>query len=469
MSLSVPPGADLRAASFRDPAGFVYRREGILYRQVQRSFGEAYERLMAGGLYDELVQAGLLVSHEEVSLSLAASDGAYKVLRPQEIPFVSYPYEWCFSQLHDAALATLEIQRRALARGFWLKDATAYNIQFLEGRPVLVDTLSLEPYPEGRPWVAYRQFCQHFLAPLALMSCTDVRLGQLLRVHLDGVPLDLASRLLPRRTWLSFSLAVHLHLQARVAARYARREVSRECIEGRMGRRALEALIESLGAAVRRLRWRAGNTNWADYYETNNNYAPESMADKERLVAGMIEAVRPRVVWDLGANNGRFSRLAAARGAFTVSWDVDPSCVEENYLRTKRAGKRNLLPLWIDLTNPSPALGWAHAERLSFADRGGEVDLVLALGLIHHLAIGNNVPLPRVFDFLADLGRAAVVEWVPKEDRQVERMLSLRQDVFTDYRREGFERALSARFSIERTVPIRGTCRTLYLVRRKDL
>lgn len=466
MSPVVPPAADPRAASFRDPAGFVYRREGVLYRQVQHSGREAYDRLMAGGLYDELVQVGLLVPHEEAPLSLAASEGAYKVLRPREVPFVSYPYEWCFSQLQDAAAATLEIQRRALARGFWLKDASAYNIQFLEGRPVLIDTLSLEPYPEGRPWVAYRQFCQHFLAPLALMSRTDVRLGQLLRVHLDGIPLDLASRLLPWRTRLSFSLGIHLHLQARVAARYADREVPRERIEGRMSRRALEALMDSLGSAVRRLRWRAGSTEWADYYAAGNNYAPESMADKERLVGGMIEEVRPRVVWDLGANTGRFSRLAAARGAFTVCWDADPSCVEENYLRTKRAGECNVLPLWTDLTNPSPPLGWAGAERLSLADRGGDVDLVLALGLVHHLAIGNNVPLPRVFDFLAGLGRAGIVEFVPKQDSQVKRMLSVRQDVFADYHREGFERALSARFRIERAVPIQGTCRTLYLVRR---
>ncbi len=244
--------------------------------------------------------------------------------------------------------------------------------------------------------------------------------------------------------------------------------MSRERVEGRVSRRALGALMESLGAAVRGLRWRTGSTEWADYYEANNNYAPESMADKERLVAGMIDEIRPRVVWDLGANTGRFSRLAAARGAFTVCWDVDPSCVEENYVRARREGERNLLPLWVDLTNPSPALGWANAERLSFADRGGEVDLAMALGLVHHLSIGNNVPLPRVFEFLAGLGRAAIVEFVPKEDSQVKRMLSAREDVFPDYHREGFERALGERFRIERAVPIRGTSRTLYLVRRKE-
>lgn len=466
MNSVVSPSNVPVASSFRDPSGFVYRRDGILYRQVQPAGREAYDRLMESGLYEELTAAGLLVPHEEMPLSQAATDGAYKVLRPREVPFVSYPYEWCFGQLQEAARATLEIQRRSLAKGFWLKDASAYNIQFLDGRPVLIDTLSLEPYPEGRPWVAYRQFCQHFLAPLALMSRTDVRLGQLLRVHLDGVPLDLAARLLPRRTWLSLSLALHVHLQARAVARYARRDVPRERVEGRVGRRALTVLIENLRSAVEGLRWRAGGTEWADYYEATHNYSAEAMAEKERLVTEMMESLRPAIVWDLGANTGRFSRIAAARGALTVAWDIDPSCVEENYAEVRRSGMRHLLPLWVDLTNPSPALGWANAERLSFADRGGNVDLLLALGLVHHLAIGNNLPLARVGDFLADLGRAAIVEFVPKEDSQVRRMLATRADVFPDYHRDGFERAVAPRFTVERRVPIQGTCRTLYLLKR---
>ena len=178
------------SSSFRDPSGLVFVREGVFYRQVNVPYKDNYDHLMSSGLYDKLADNKLLIPHEEVSLDPATPDSAYKVLKPEQVPFISYPYEWCFGQLKDAALTTLAIQKRALGFGMTLKDGSAYNIQFLKGRPVLIDTLSFEKYCEGQFWVAYRQFCQHFLAPLVLMSYTDVRLSQLLRVHIDGIPLD---------------------------------------------------------------------------------------------------------------------------------------------------------------------------------------------------------------------------------------------------------------------------------------
>ncbi len=207
--------------SFRDPGGFIYERNGCKLRQVNRHYTDDYDHLINSGLYQELVAAGLILPHEETSLRERWSDEAYKVLRPAQLPWISYPYEWPFGQLRDAALVTLEIEHRALAQGMTLKDASAYNIQCFEGRSCLIDTLSFERYQPGRAWGAYRQFCQHFLAPLALMSRVDVRLGQLLRVHLDGIPLDLASRLLPWKSKLSLSLGIHIHAHCRAQRRHA--------------------------------------------------------------------------------------------------------------------------------------------------------------------------------------------------------------------------------------------------------
>ncbi|MCK4351645.1 MAG: SAM-dependent methyltransferase, partial [Candidatus Krumholzibacteria bacterium] len=208
------------SGSFRDPNGFLYFKDGILYRQINGGYREEYELLIRSGLYDDLSRDGLLVRHEEVDDSLALTDGAFRVIRPELVPFVSYPYEWSFGQLKEAALLTLAIQKKALEAGMSLKDATAYNVQFAGFRPLFIDTLSFELYQEGRPWVAYRQFCQHFLAPLALMSYTDIRMNQLARIHIDGVPLDLASRLLPWKTRLRFSIFTHVHLHARYQRRY---------------------------------------------------------------------------------------------------------------------------------------------------------------------------------------------------------------------------------------------------------
>jgi ribosomal protein L11 methylase PrmA len=451
-------------SSFRDPSGFIFWRGGRPFRQVNHEARPDYDRLMASGLYGELVDAGLLVAHEEVDEAPHAPSLAYRVLRPDPIPFVAYPYEWCFGQLKAAALATLEIQRRAVARGMSLKDASGFNIQFRGWRPVFIDTLSFESYREGSPWVAYRQFCQHFLAPLALMSRVDPRLNQLLRTNLDGVPLALAARLLRRRTWLNPGLLLHLHLHARAKQAF---DPSAEKPKGRpFPKTALLGMLDSLGSTVKGLRWEPSGTEWVDYY-TDTNYTEAALADKERLVGTFLDRIAPRTAWDLGANTGRFSRLASARGAGTVAFDVDPAAVERNYREATRRGEERLLPLVLDLTNPSPGLGWANRERLSIRDRG-PADVVLALALVHHLAIGNNVPLTKVAELLADLGRSLIIEFVPKSDSQVRRLLVVREDIFPGYTRAVFEAALAAHFSTEAVEPIAGTERTLYLLRRRE-
>ena len=221
-------GSRQLSASFRDPSGFLFTRNGILYRQINRAYAEDYARLMDSGLYEKLVKANLLIPHVEVDQAPAEKEAAFKVVQPERAPFISYPYEWSFSQLKDAALATLSIHKRALKLGMSLKDASAYNIQFVRGKAMLIDTLSFEIYKEGEPWIAYKQFCQHFLAPLALMSYRDIRLNQLLRIYIDGVPLDLASALLPFRTKLNFGLLTHIHVHADSQKRYSNKVVERK-------------------------------------------------------------------------------------------------------------------------------------------------------------------------------------------------------------------------------------------------
>ncbi|HHY86921.1 MAG TPA: class I SAM-dependent methyltransferase [Verrucomicrobia bacterium] len=456
--------AERCGASFRDPGGFVFRREGVYYRQVNDACRADYDLLMSSGLYSKLTSEGLLIPHEEEPAP-GAGPSAYKVIRPRQLAFVGYPYEWSFSQLKDAALLTLRVQKIAMAAGLSLKDASAYNVQLHEGRPIFIDTLSFEKYDETKPWVAYRQFCQHFLAPLALMAHKDIRLGQLLRIYIDGIPLPLASRLLPWRTVWNIGLTIHLHLHARSQEKYADNPRSLRQNNRPFRRPHLEALLGSLETTIRRLRWRGGDTEWADYYEANNNYGAEGLEAKARIVGRLLSLAQPRTVWDLGANTGRFSRVAAQAGASTVvSWDIDPSCVEANYRQVTRHRESAIVPLLLDLTNPTPSLGWANAERMSMAERG-PADAVLALGLIHHLAIGNNVPLPHVAAFLARLGRHLVIEWVPREDSQVMRLLASRKDVFSSYTQSAFEQSFGEFFRIECSEPVPGTLRTLYLMK----
>lgn len=397
-------------SSFRDPAGSVFLRDGVIYCGVRPGGRSHFETFISSGLYQELVAENLLVPHAETPLK--EEEEFYKVIRPEEIPFISYPYEWSFSQLQDVALATLEIQERALRHGMTLVDASAYNIQFLCGRPVLIDTLSLRQRVDGQPWTAYRQYYKHFLAPLAVMSFRDVRLSQLLRVHLDGLPLDLAVALLPLASKRRPSLPLHLHLHARSQRNHDRRDV--KVTAKKVGRQALLGLIDSLKSGTRKLHWNASGTEWADYYE-DTNYTPEGSREKLKAVEEFVKEVRPRTVWDLGGNDGRFSRVSAAAGARTVSFDIDPACIEKNYLRVRSEKETNVLPLLMDPTNPSPGAGWESLERMTVSERG-PADGVLALALIHYLAIGNNLPFPLTARFFARAGRHLLIEFVPKSD-----------------------------------------------------
>jgi ribosomal protein L11 methylase PrmA len=449
-------------ASFRDPSGFLFTRDGVLYRQVNQVYADDYARLMESGLYDKLIKAGLLVPHKEVNVEPAEPGIAFKIIAPERIPFIAYPYEWSFSQLKDAALATLSIQKRALKAGMSLKDASAYNIQFRDGRPTLIDTLSFEVYKEGEPWVAYRQFCQHFLAPLALMSQVDIRLGQLLRVHIDGVPLDLASRLLPFGTRLDFGLLTHIHLHARAQAQFADKAIERPQSNRGMSMNALLGLVESLEGTIHKLTWRPAGTEWGNYYDITN-YSEGAFEHKKQLVSDWTARIHPATVWDLGANTGVFSRLAGAQGIFTVAFDVDPAAVEQNYRQVKAAKERNILPLVLDLTNPSPSIGWSNEERESLVERA-PAGMVYALAVIHHLAISNNVPLSQLAEFLHGLGRWLIIEFVPKSDSQVQKLLKSRLDIFDQYTRDGFERVFNLHFTIQEKIQVSDSERFLYLM-----
>jgi len=455
--------SEILTASFRDPSGFLFRHEGTLYRQINRVYADDYRLLNDSGLYERLVEKRLLIPHSTAPMDLAVTDQAHGIIQPEPVPFISYPYEWSFSQLKDAALTTLRIQKLALKKGLTLKDASAYNIQFHHGKPLIIDTLSFTAYHEGEPWVAYRQFCQHFLAPLALMALKDIRLGSLLRTGLDGVPLDLAAALLPMRARLSPGLLMHLYAHASSQKKHEDRRESAKST--RVSLKALLGIIDSLRGTIKKLVWRPAGTEWGAYY-SDTNYSDEALSHKRDLVKELLGRTDAESVWDLGANNGFFSRVASEQGIPTVAFDIDPTAVEHNWREVKEKGEDGILPLLMDLTNPSPDLGWDHAERASFLGRG-PVDAVFALALIHHLAISNNVPLSRLAGFFARAGRWLIIEFVPKSDSQVKRLLATREDVFPDYTQEGFEAAFGGLFEIVAVENVEGSERILYLLKRR--
>ena len=451
----------IESSSFRDPSGFLFHQDNVLYRQINKSYKENYQILVNSGLYENLIKKKLLVSHDEVSLEPKTDDG-FVVIKPEKIPFISYPYEWSFSQLKDAALTTLEIQKIAKNHNMMLKDASAYNIQFKNGKPILIDTLSFEKYVEGEYWKAYKQFCQHFFAPLSLMSHKDIRLNQLLRIYIDGIPLDLTSKLLPMKTKTTFSILTHIHAHAKSQKHYEGKKI--DVKQRKISSRSLDGIIESLYSGIKKMNWATEETEWGNYY-SDTNYSEKSFDEKKNIILEFLKEFNPQTVWDLGANTGLFSRISSNLNIPTVSFDIDPVAVEKNYLECVNNNETQILPLLLDLSNPSGSIGWSSDERMSFIQRG-PVDAVMALALIHHLVISNNIPLKKLAKFFSKICNFLVIEFIPKTDSQIGRLLVTREDIFTDYTKENFEIDFKNYFTILKSIDIVNSERTMYIMKK---
>ncbi|MDB5251274.1 MAG: Nodulation protein noeA [Flaviaesturariibacter sp.] len=462
--------AQREPSSFRDRSGYIFYEGEKVFRVVGNSYKKEYDQLHSSGLYKHLTENGLLIAHEEVPADLwpahLASSDVYKLVQVPTLPFVSYSYEWSFQQLKEAALLTVQIQLAALAHGMTLKDASSFNVQFSGGKPLFIDTLSFEEYEEGRPWVAYRQFCTHFLAPLSLISLVSPDLRRLSQLSVEGIPLSLTSRLLPRKTRFSPFFQMHIHLHAKLENKYSGDVQASKKVTRSLSKTRLTAIISHLQSGVNSLQLPVSKTEWSDYYE-QFSYSDASIEHKKTLVREWAGEIMPARTWDLGCNTGLFSEVVQAVSGQVVSFDIDYMAIEKFYAALKKKPYTNVLPLVLDLGNPTPAIGWANLERKSFADRG-PADLILSLALIHHLCLGNNVPLGHVASLFAKLARHLVIEFVPKSDPQSQRLLVTRADVFDDYHKEGFEAAFGEYFTIRKRELISGTERTLYLMTCKS-
>ncbi|MEW6654238.1 MAG: SAM-dependent methyltransferase [Bacteroidota bacterium] len=466
----------------RDPSGFIFKHNGVIYRAINYSYQKDYEHLIQSGLYEKVVSEDLLIRHTETALENSfdtgnAFDSCYKIIKPVEVEFLSYPYEWSFEQLKDAAITTLLLQKHALDYNMSLKDASAYNIQFLDCKPILIDTLSFEIYKEGSPWIAYKQFCQHFLAPLLLMKYKDVRFHRVTGGFTDGVPLDLANSLLPLRCKLNLKIFLHISLHSKAQKRFTNKKIDLQ--KNRFPKKAFYGLVEHLMSLVKNLelgytkskKLSDKNSHWLKYYEEgilNTDY----LNRKIRLITNILEKEKFLTLWDLGSNIGMISKIAVEKNIRVVCFDLDPLVINEIYLDCKTRGESNVLPLIMDLVNPSSSSGWMLSERSSFMERTLP-DMVMALALIHHLAIANNIPLASLAEFFSKISKKLLIEFVPKNDPNVKLLLRNREDIFTQYDQINFEKEFEKYFrilsceQIETSDPKSSAGRVLYLMEIK--
>ncbi|OGG09829.1 hypothetical protein A2154_00460 [Candidatus Gottesmanbacteria bacterium RBG_16_43_7] len=450
------------SSSFRDPDGFVFSVKGEIYRAIRDTYRLNYEFFINSGLYEHLKSLNYIIPHQDIKFPKVGSD-IFKIIKPQKIPYVSYPYEWTFSELKDAALLTLRIELEALKYKMSLKDGSGYNIQFLNGKPVFIDTTSFEIYRENTPWTAYGQFCRHFLSPLSLMAYKDPFFNQIQRLYLDGISLDKVSRLLPFRSYFNLPIFIHIHLHAKSSQLYKNKTVFKQNQKFTLA--AFNGIVKNLITAVENLKWRRGDMHWSTYYDSLS-YSPEAFRSKNMIFDKYLKLALPESLIDIGANTGHFSKIAAKKGIFTIALDNDPVVMDCLYQECQINNIRNLMPLVVDITNPSPDLGWENEERISLLKRG-PVSMVSMLAVVHHLAIRQNIPFEMISKFLASLCRWLIIEFIPKDDVMVQKLLSNRKDIFFQYNQKHFEKVFSQRFIRLNQTKIADSNRVMYLFKNK--
>jgi hypothetical protein len=448
-------------ASFRDPSGYVFEKDGIIYRFVSQNYREHYNHLFDSGLYNELTNAGLLLPFEEIAQP-DLTDNCYKIIKPQRIPFLNYAKEWCFEQLKDAALTTLRICRRSLLKGMILKDATHLNIQFVHGKAQLIDSLSFEKYDSGNGWIAYRQFCENFLNPLMLNSYCGTEVHRILLAWPEGITAAETAALLPFKSNFSLAVFLHVHLQKKVRRKKNTDEKEKDNKSLSSGQ--IIRIIDHLESYISKLKPRSVKSAWQDYY-SNTILSQEYLNDKKEIINTWLNEIPYHSVCDFGSNSGEFSKLCK-HDALVISTDADSHCINDLYLSVKKEKRSNIVPLIVDLNHPAPSSGWENMEQKSFIERS-DFDLGLALALVHHLAVGKNIPLGNIANFFASRVSYLIIEFVPKTDPKVIEMLNSKEDIYHNYNLESFEESFLPFFSVKTKKTVGNSERTLFLMKRK--
>lgn len=471
ITLNYEPG------SYRDRDGRVfYDASGTVCRALSTSAWNEWNVVRDTQFFRQaLADQQVIFTQEHLAEPLvlqAVAGGWAGVLQHASIPFVSYPYEWSFGMLQDAALLHLDLLSAAIEEDVILKDGTAYNIQWMGARPVFIDIASFERLAAGQAWAGYRQFCQTFLYPLLLQSYKNIPFHPWLRGALDGITPQECRNLMSVRDFFRSGVAAHVYLHSWLQSRPAidRVDTPRALSSAGFHKDLIRNNVRGLRKVIQRLRWSPTASTWSDYSDSNS-YSTDDRQAKDDFVRQTIHSRRWELVWDVGCNTGTYARIAAENAQQVVAMDADHQAVEKLYQQLKSdavTGGGNILPLVNNLVDPSVGLGWRGIERKALVDRG-RPDLVLCLALVHHLVIGHGVPLRELLASFAELGTSLVIEFVTKQDPMVQKLLRGRRDNYDDYEIDVFERLLNEMFDVVRSEPLQSGTRTLYFAEPRSV
>lgn len=464
--------------SFRDRNNRVYDDGVRIVRGVSKDALANWTALSSMRFFKDLLAEFKIVGTELVDPAI--SGGALELggewpahLGHERVPFVTYPYEWSFGMLRDAALLQLELIERAIESGWTMKDATAYNIQWIGCRPVFIDVPSFQPYVAGEPWVGYRQFCMMFLYPLMLQAYRGIDFQPFLRSNLEGIDPATANNLLSGRHRLRKGVLTHVYLHSKMQSRHSdadlveARSLTEESSRSPTKRKKLRhteamvlGVIQGLRRIVANLRRVRQTTTWGNY-DTDHSYGRASFVVKTAFVEKAVSNRHRRLVWDLGCNTGTFSKICAQYSDYVVSVDGDSEAIDRFYESEQASLESRICPLIMNLANISPGQGWRGRERKAF-DKRGRPDLILCLALIHHIVISANIPLAEFLDWLREFDCEVIIEFVGPDDDMSKLLLRNKVNQHDDLTEPMFARLISSRFDIVSEEALKGGHRKLY-------
>ena len=451
-------------SSFRDPSGCIFTKEGKFYRKIFPPYFKEFDHVEESGLYKDLTEKELLVPHKLIERSAESI-----TIMPETIPFISYPSEWSFEALKEASLLHMKINTMAMNFGMILKDASAYNVQFVGSRPIFIDTLSFSFYKDGYPWDAFGQFCRHFIAPLLLMKYRSLDFNKILTSFLDGIPLEMASELLPKRTHFNVFIKTNIHLHSRIIRKNQDASVRKTI---KLSRKKLLNIFDYTYSFLSDLKYSNKLSEWGNYYDSTN-YTSRAFEEKNNTILSWLNEIRAHKIWDAGGNDGYFSRKVSSGREIIITSDIDPIAVDRSFVLNKDSrAPKNILSLLVDLTNPTPSFGFENKERISFLERIREfsLDCSLALALIHHLSISNNCSFGMISKMFSSVSKYLIIEFVDRKDPHCARVLENmgeKKHLFNFYNKDNFEKDFERVFFLRRVERIPGHFRTLYLMESK--
>ncbi len=466
------PALSADGGSFKDPAGRVYRLateagESRILRGLNDAAATTMARLLSEPFFRRLVAdrdvvKTMLLDDADPTARRVMAESWAVVAEHDAVPFVTQPYEWPFAMLKDAALLQLRLLETSVQNGWILKDATPFNIQWMGTRPVFIDVPSFVPWEGGEYWPGYRQFCATFLTPLLLTAHLGIPFQPLLRSRLEGIPPEEADRYFYGLRRFKRGVLSHIWFPARAEGIVRKRAGKGSGSRRRQSRTTLLALLDSLRRLVARLSYGTTRSDWSQYAGTHS-YDDADFARKRDFVLRHTAAHCPGLTWDLGANTGEFSRLAAGHSGTVIAVDRDQDAVELLYRQVKTDGPQNIVPLVMDLANLSPGQGWTGRERPAF-DQRRNPDLALCLALVHHLRVSANIPLPLFLDWLHGLNATVILEFVGRDDEMFQKLLENKREDYADYNAASFEREVRARFSVCDRLQLKDGARELLLL-----